>query len=66
MSSIETLRGILVAGTVVAMLVAMIAGMWLPAAVLVVAVAVHGVATPFVRARARAREAPVAPPAQGQ
>lgn len=62
MSSIETLRGILVAGAVVAALVALVSGMWLPAGVLVVAVGVHGVATPVVRKRARAGQAPAATP----
>lgn len=64
MSSIEMLRGILVASAVVAALVAMIAGMWLPASVLVVAIGVHGFATPFVRSRARAAS-PAPPGGQG-
>jgi type IV secretory pathway TrbD component len=65
MSSIETLRGILVAGTVVAAVVAFVLQSWLAAGVLVVAVAVHGAATPIVRKRARmARTAPAAPPVE--
>lgn len=54
MSSIETLRGILVASAVVAIIVALIGGLWLPAGVLAVAVLVHGVLTPMVRRRSRA------------
>lgn len=63
MSSIETLRAILVAGAVVAMVVAMITGFWLAALVMAFGVAVHGVATPFVRRRsAVTNPATVAPP----
>ena len=52
MSSIETLRAVLVASAVVAAVVAAMAGLWLPAGVLVVAVAVHGVLTPYIRRQA--------------
>ncbi|GEM_PF-6934948 len=52
MSSIETLRGVLVAGAVAAAVLAALLGQWLPAAVLAVAVLIHGVLTPYVRRQA--------------
>ena len=52
MSSIETLRGVLVVGAVVAAIVAALAGQWLPFGVLVVAITIHGVLTPYIRRRA--------------
>lgn len=61
MSSIETLRAVLVAGAVVAAAVAAMAGLWLPAGVLVVAVAVHGVLTPYIRRQAPPEKRPVGP-----
>lgn len=56
MSSIETLRAILVTGAVVAAIVAMITGFWIAAFVLAFAVGVHGVATPVIRRRAVSAE----------
>ncbi|MFO8075468.1 MAG: hypothetical protein ACQETV_05295 [Actinomycetota bacterium] len=53
MSSIETLRGVLVAGAVAAAVLAALLGLWLPAAVLAVGVLIHGVLTPYVRRQAR-------------
>ena len=56
MSSIETLRAVLVASAVLAAVVAGMAGLWLPAGVLLFGVLVHGILTPYIR-----RQAPQAP-----
>lgn len=53
MQTLETLRGVLIAGAVFALVVAVFLGLWLPAVVLAVAVVVHGVFTPFIRRQAR-------------
>lgn len=61
MSSIETLRAVLVASAVVAAAVAAMAGLWLPAGVLMIAVVVHGVLTPYIRRQAPAEERSAGP-----
>lgn len=65
MSAIETLRAILVAGAVVAAVVATTYGRWITAAVLLGAVAVHGYTTLYLRRLRLARTARSSPPASG-
>lgn len=59
MSSLNALRGLLVAGAAVAGVVAAVGGRWSVSALMVVAVAVHGVGTLWLRQR---RPAPSLPP----
>lgn len=61
MQTLETLRGVLIAGAVFALVVAVFLGLWLPAVVLAVAVLVHGVLTPFIRRQAPAQGTPAPP-----
>lgn len=57
MASVNALRALLVGGAIVAGIVAAVSGLWLTAAVMAVAVGVHGVLT------VRLRSHPAAPPA---
>lgn len=52
MASMNALRGVLIAGAVVAGVVAAVAGRWSVTALMVVAVAVHGAGTLWLRHRA--------------
>lgn len=52
MASLNALRGLLVAGAAVAAVVAAVTGMWAVSALMLVAVAVHGVGTVWLRRRA--------------
>lgn len=63
MASVNALRGLLVAGAAVVGVLAMIGGRWSVAALMVVGVAVHGLATVWLRQRRGASSAP--PPAEG-
>lgn len=65
MSAIETLRAILVAGAVVAAVIAALYGLWLTVVVLVAAVGVHGFVTLHLRRLrlAHATRPPGTPPA---
>lgn len=63
MASVNALRGLLVAGAFVAGVLAAVAGRWSVAALMVVGVAVHGVATVWLRQRQA--DVPVPPSAEG-
>lgn len=63
MASVNALRGLLVAGAVVAGVLAVVAGRWSVAGLMLVGVAVHGLATVWLRQR-RAGVSPP-PPAEG-
>lgn len=52
MASLNALRGLLVAGAAVAAVVAAVTGMWAVSALMLVAVAVHGAGTVWLRRRA--------------
>lgn len=54
MASLNALRGLLVAGAAVAAVVAAVTGMWAVSALMLVAVAVHGAGTVWLRRRAAA------------
>lgn len=54
MASLNALRGLLVAGAAAAAVVAAVTGMWAVSALMLVAVAVHGVGTVWLRRRADA------------
>lgn len=60
MASLNALRGLLVAGAAGAGVLAAIGGRWSVAALMLFAVAVHGVATLWLRPR---RPSPAVPPA---
>lgn len=61
MASLNALRGLLVAGAVVAGLLAAVAGRWSVVGLMLVAVAVHGLGTLWLRQRAASATAAAAP-----
>lgn len=65
MASLNALRGLLVAGAAVAGVVAAFSGRWSVSALMVVAVAVHGVATLWLRQRRPSTTLPPGPAASG-
>lgn len=66
MASLNALRGLLVAGAVLAGVVAALGGRWSASALMVVAVAVHGVATLWLRQRRPSQALPPSGPAASE